>query len=239
MTRRIYLVGTDTGVGKTALACALLRRCQEHHLRIIPFKPAQSGDTGPTDVARLLAAAMLPTSEALAACPLQYEAALAPGLAEAPAAFVRPSAANAPPRVPAMLSRAASALEEWIARLQPDLVLVEGAGGLHVPMPGGTWQPDWIRAMADHVVVVGRAGLGTINHGLLTIDALRALGLPPVGFYLCDAAGTDDPSRQDNATVIANARHLPHLGTLPHASRPDGPGPSDLLGPLLSELRSL
>jgi hypothetical protein len=47
--------------------------------------------------------------------------------------------------------------------------VIEGAGGLWVPMPGGSWLPAWISALRAEVVVVGRLGLGTINHCLLTI----------------------------------------------------------------------
>src|SRR5690606_21295637 len=154
-----YLVGTDTGVGKTTLACALLRRAAHAHVRAVPFKPAQSGSAPPTDIDRLLTAAGLPPSDAPAACPFRLDPPLAPGLAEHAAPFV-----GGPPTASSnAIAGAARALDAWIARHHPDLVVVEGAGGLHVPMPGATWQPAWIEALADHVVIVGRAGLGTIN----------------------------------------------------------------------------
>jgi dethiobiotin synthetase len=127
-------------------------------------------------------------------------------------------------------------LSAWEVEHRPDLVFIEGAGGLHVPMPGGDWQPTWISALAHHVVVVGSLGLGTINHTLLTIDALRNLGLPPLGFYLCEHDPTPDPSHRDNAQIIATARGLSHLGTLRQTSPSDGPGTLDLLTPLLTLL---
>jgi dethiobiotin synthetase len=212
VTRCVYLVGTDTGVGKTSLACALLRRAGVHGLRIVPFKPAQSGaDDGPSDIERLLLAAGLPRSQTHRACPFRYDPPLAPGLAEHADPFLGGPAASFD-----ALSQARDALDAWIAQHRPDLVLIEGAGGLHVPMPGGTWQDAWIEALADCAVIVGRAGLGTINHTLLTIDAVRALDLSLAGFYLSDVTGAPDPSRTDNAAVITHARGVPHLGTLPH-----------------------
>jgi dethiobiotin synthetase len=228
VTRRIYLVGTDTGVGKTAVACTLLRNAADQDLRVVPFKPAQSGRDTPSDIERLLEAARRPRTEAAAACPFVYDPPIAPGLADHPAAFL-----GAPAPDPAeALAHARRALDAWIDRHAPDLVLVEGAGGLHVPMPDGTWQAEWIETLADTVVIVGRAGLGTINHTILTIDAVRNLGLSVLGFLLNDVTGEPDPSRPDNAAVIAHARGLPCLGTLPH-----GPVDTDLLGPLLDALR--
>jgi dethiobiotin synthetase len=228
VTRRVYVVGSDTGVGKTTLSCALLRRARDHQLCAVPFKPAQSGgEPGASDIDRLLRAASLPPEEAVHACPFRFDAPLAPGLAERPEAFLGART------VSDALSRTQQVLDAWILRHRPDLVIIEGAGGLHVPMPGGTWQAAWIGALADHVVIVGRAGLGTINHTLLTIDAVRTLPVPLAGFYLSDVSGESDPSRRDNAAVIAHARRMPHLGTVAHGADESSEG-IDLLAPLLA-----
>jgi dethiobiotin synthetase len=236
MTRRIYLVGTGTGVGKTALSCCLLRWARRHGVPAVPFKPAQSGPSGPDDdVHRLLRAAGLSEDEAGDACPWRFGEPLAPGLAEDAVPFFRPPAANAAP-VPSVIEQTRTRMSALAARHAAQLVLIEGAGGLHVPMPGGTWQPTWIRALATDVVVVGAAELGTINHCLLTIDALAALELPVAGFVLSETTADDDPSRADNPQVIATARTVRYLGTLAHQSSPDGPGAIDLLTPLLDAL---
>ena len=233
MSRRVYVVGTDTEVGKTALCCALLRQAREQGLRIVPFKPAQSGEPGlPSDAERLLAAAGLPATDLDAICPLRYDVPVAPGIAADPAGFFKPAAANAEPH-PQVLERVEDALHAWEQRTRAELVLIEGAGGLHVPMPGGTWQPQWIAQLSSEVVVVGRAGLGTINHTLLTIDALRALGCAVLGFYLVQTSGVSDPSVSDNASVIAAARGVLHLGTLPFCVDPDRAQRAGLLNALL------
>jgi dethiobiotin synthetase len=221
----VFLVGTDTGVGKTSVACALLERADVRS--VVPYKPAQSGapDEPRSDAERLLAACRVPQLTLDDICTLRFAVPLAPGLADAAHRFVDDGSAI--DRTP--LSQCRAALARLIARTDPHVALIEGAGGLWVPMPGGTWQPEWIRELADHVVVVGRAGLGAINAALLTIDALRALELAPLGFYLSETA-TPDPSNEHNAAVIARARELPHLGTLRHG------GDDDLLAALLARL---
>jgi len=216
MSTRVFIVGTDTAVGKTAVTAALLRTAAERGMTVAPFKPAQSGDDQPSDTARLLRAARLPPADLEAACPLRYPEPLAPGLAEAAHSFTRPDH----PADPSVITRVREALDAWEARLDPSLTLIEGAGGLHVPMPGATWQPTWIAALAGHTLVVGRAGLGTINHTLATIAGLRLAGRPPLGFVLNHTTAQADPSTTDNAAVITTASGVPHLGTLPHGPEP-------------------
>ncbi len=215
--RRLFLVGTDTDCGKTAVTCALLRSARAGGLTPLPFKPAASGPEGPaSDPARLLRAAEISELELPLLCPMRYEPPLAPGIADEPARFL-----DATPPTPerAPIERALAALNNAELRHRPDVTLIEGAGGLHVPMPGGTWLPEWLTAFAATPIVVGRLGLGTINHTLLTIDALRAAGHEPPGFLLSqtrDPGVTDDPSRSDNPRIIERARGLPCLGVLPY-----------------------
>lgn len=232
MPTRIFIVGTDTAVGKTAVTAALLRTARDHGPRIVPFKPAQSGPDRPSDAERLLSAAGLPLDALPAACPLRYAPPLAPGLADDPAPFLGSAAATT-----GALAHTAAALDAWESTHQPAITLIEGAGGLHVPMPGGTWQPSWITALAPWTLVVGRAGLGTINHCIATILGLRAIGRPPLGFVLSQASPASDPSARDNPAVVAGATGAPWLGTLPY-----GPEPAhapDLLDALLARLARL
>jgi len=238
MSDRIFFVGTNTGVGKTALVCSLLRWARTHELQVVPFKPAQSGEFEvPTDIDRLLDAAEISRDYAMAACPLSYPELVAPGIAEDPSPFLRPPAANVDP-LPDALELVRDRLESWEMVREADFVFLEGAGGLHVPMPGGTWQPEWIRSLADHVVIVASSGLGTINHTLLTIDALDDEGFDVLGVYLVDVDEEDDPSREDNGQVIATARGVNILGRLPYLDVADQRGPTDLLTPLLDAFRA-
>jgi dethiobiotin synthetase len=212
---RVFLVGTDTDIGKTTLVCELLSRAAALGIRAMPYKPAQSGDnSSPSDAERLRAAAPFAELCVEQIVAFDFPVPVAPGIAQDARAFLvhRPE-----DRAP--IHHCQTHLEASIRGLAPELVLIEGAGGLWVPMPGGSWQPSWIDALATHVVVVARAGLGTINHTLCTIDALRQLGRNPIGFYLVERTAPD-ASSSTNATVIAVARDLPHLGTLPFGAPP-------------------
>ncbi len=225
---RIFVVGTDTDCGKTQVTCALLRAARNAGFRVAPFKPAVSGGSGPgSDHERLLRASGLPRKHLGLVAPLRYEPPLAPGIADNREAFVDPEGQDDVDTNTLItpLARARAALARLERQTRPDLVIVEGAGGLHVPMPGGTWLPEWIEAFATRPLIVGRLGLGTINHTLLTIDALRQRKLPPIGFVLSQTQAGDDPSRDDNPQVIAAASGLPCLGILPHNHPIDGTGP--------------
>ena len=211
MTPRVYLVGTDTGVGKTTVACALLSAARRSGHGVLPFKPAQTGPDDPSDAQRLAAAAGLSPSAAASICPHTWPAALAPGIAEDPAAFTTPCRSRSPTHA---IARARADLQRWCDDVPHALVLVEGVGGLHVPMPGGTWQPHWIVALATHTLVVARAGLGTIHHTVSVIASLRALGRPPLAFVL-SAAHEPDASHATNAAVIATHTGVPCWASFP------------------------
>lgn len=220
--RRIYIVGSDTAVGKTRVTCCLLRAATTAGIRMIPFKPAQSGTLGTrTDAQHLLEAAGLPETWEPRMAPWRYDIPIAPGLAESATPFLTTGSTGDP----SCLSETSERLHAWEVDQCPAYTIIEGAGGVHVPMPGGTWQIDWIRALADLCILVGRAGLGTINHCLLSIDALAANGCSPAGFILnaCDAGGSEDPSVPLNADVIAHARSLPNLGTLAYGTNVASP----------------
>lgn len=212
---RIYIVGTDTGVGKTRVTCALIRAAARDGLRCLPFKPAQSNlPDAPTDAHELLTAASLPAEAELDVAPHTYSIPVAPGLAHDPTPFLDPTPAR-----PHDLAAIEAALTQWERAHPSHYTFIEGAGGIHVPMPYGTWQPAWIDALSDVCFLVGRAGLGTINHCLLAIDALRAMGHPPRGFLLSEVTPpATDPSTPSNARIISRARGLPYLGTLAYGA---------------------
>lgn len=220
MPRRIFIVGTDTEVGKTRVAAALLRRARAAGLGVLPFKPAASGGDDPE---QLLAAADLAPELLARIAPLRYDPPLAPGIAEDRRPFVDPprgadGLAALADRGAAQIAAIAGELAALEAERRPDLTIIEGAGGWHVPMPGGTWLPAWVDALDAATVVVGRLGLGTINHTLLTVDALRRAGHPPLGFILSATVAAADPSTRDNPQIIARAGGLPLLGLLGHGA---------------------
>ena len=214
---RIFLVGTDTNAGKTTIACALLRAARCRRVRAVPFKPAASGDDGPgSDLNRLLRAAALPDDAGSLVNPLRYASPIAPGLAEDSTPFLKGRPHPDPDQARTICLAALTRLE---SRLDPELTFIEGAGGLRVPMPGGTWLDAWISAFEARVLIVARAGLGTINHTLLTIEALRTRGHEPLGFVSSQLRASADSSRSANVAVIEREAGLACLGQLPHLRR--------------------
>ncbi len=99
--------------------------------------------------------------------------------------------------------------------------VVEGAGGLHVPLDSRHDVIDLLRAVQLPVIVIARAGLGTINHSTLTLNALLAAGLHPVALVLNHATpGKPDASVRDNrAELQRRFTRVPILGPVPFQAR--------------------
>jgi dethiobiotin synthetase len=183
----LFVTGTDTAVGKTVLAAGLVRALRTRGHAVGVVKPVQSG-----------ALAADPDSDAM----LLKRWTGVPERAEeiAPYCFSAPLA----PLVAAELEGRVVDRADVVRRVQTvarryEAVLVEGAGGLLVPV-GEDWTiADLAVALALPVLVVARAGLGTVNHTALTVLTARQVGLEPVGVVLNGAA---DESTRTNARLI-------------------------------------
>lgn len=219
MTKRLFIVGTDTNAGKTLVTCALLQAAARAKVITVPFKPAESGpDTPEADRARLLEASILEPSDLDELSPQRWLRPIAPGIADDPRPFLGKGPGSSD--FEGALGKARWALARLEQRYAAQLSLIEGAGGLMVPMPGGSWLPDWITGLRAQPLIVARAGLGTINHTLLTIEALRVRELEPIGFIFTQLLGRRDPSRPLNAKIIESQSGVPCLGNLPFLGRP-------------------
>jgi dethiobiotin synthetase len=172
----LLVTGTDTSVGKTVIAAALLLAFRAKGIRAIGFKPAETGvdpaEPGTAD-SEILALASSET-HAAAAPLLRLPEPLAPAVAASRAGLeLHPEEAVA--RV--------AALREAGFR-----VVLEGAGGLLAPLSWGFTMRDLARDLDLSAVIVARAGLGALNHTCLTVEALRAWAVPVCGIVL-NAAG--------------------------------------------------
>lgn len=99
-----------------------------------------------------------------------------------------------------------------------DFIVMEGAGGIRVPISDKLEMTDLARTCSFPVLVVAEPGLGTINHTLLTLEHLSSHRIPVAGFIFCETKpgeGTRDALAADNAHVIQARTGMPFLGTVP------------------------
>jgi len=208
--RGLFVTGTDTGVGKTAVSVALLRCAVRRGLRPIPLKPVETGCAPQAeDAHRLWEAANAPVDER-DVCPHRFRLPAAPAQAaalEGQQISLDEVAAHA---------RRLAARGDWL--------LIEGAGGLLVP-----YGPDWTAAdllerLALPAVVVARTALGTINHTALTVRELQHRRLPIAALILNRTAPDEQPQEAGSFPYVAAGTGLTPLGPLPwlpDASDPD------------------
>ena len=214
MTRVVVVTGTDTGVGKTVATAALAARAAAAGERVLVVKPVQTGIGG--------ADPDIPDVETVRSL-AGVEAVQLVGLDEPLAPDTAARRQGVPiPTVREHVSRIRELLPSY------DLVLVEGAGGLLVRLDaeGGTLLdiardltfalrrrgPDDVVSSPVEVVVVTRAGLGTLNHTELTVTALRAVQVEPAGLVigswptspgLAETCNRDDLTRITGVPVLA------------------------------------
>jgi dethiobiotin synthetase len=187
--RGFFVTGTDTGVGKTLVSCALLHAFAAQGLRAIGMKPVAAGCDAAgdnEDVMALMAAASVAAPAALVN-PYRFAPPIAPHLAAAEAG------------VDITLTRIADAYSA-LATLA-DVVIVEGVGGFCVPLNARESTADLAVRLGLPVILVVGLRLGCLNHALLTAEAVRARGLTLAGWV----ANAIDPAM---AQVEANVRAL-------------------------------
>lgn len=206
----LLVTATDTGVGKTAVSAALVAAARLRGLDVGAMKPAESGCARdafgalvPADATwlREVAGATDPLD---LVCPYRLEAALAPGIAAAQEGVDVDLGE---------IERCYRVLSER----HRDGVVVEGAGGLLVPLdPGFSTIADLAMRLGLPVLVVARASLGTINHTALTIEALATRGIECRGVILNAAEPDTEKAAAGNAKAIERLADVPVLASLPH-----------------------
>jgi dethiobiotin synthetase len=214
MTPGIFVAGTDTGVGKTAVATALLRALVRSGARAVGMKPVAAGiapgETVNADVAALAAAGNV-VAPADDVNPFSFVPPIAPHLAAAAAGCVVDLE-----RIAAAYARLAGAA---------DAVVVEGAGGVLVPLGRGSDMLDIPRTLGLPVLLVVGIRLGCLNHALLSALALQARGVRLAGWA---ANRIDAAMREGDANVAALVERLPAPLVADLAWRPGGEPESGL-----------
>jgi dethiobiotin synthetase len=218
----LFVTGTDTGVGKTTVACALIRAARRLGRHPVPFKPVETGCAPDPDDARRLWEAARPPARLAEICMYALPLAAAPAQAAA--------AAGVTIDVGAIAARAA------LLAARGDLLVVEGAGGLLVPYVEAVTAADLAARLALPVLVVGRTALGTVNHTALTVRELARRGLTLAGIILVMTDPVPGPHQAGNAALIETLTGVRPLGTLPYLERVERQDPDALADALLAAL---
>ncbi|MDA8382545.1 MAG: dethiobiotin synthase [Betaproteobacteria bacterium] len=205
----VFVTGTDTGVGKTYVACALLRAFAARGRSVVGMKPVVTGASrdGPGAIARwddvdALAAASSVQAPVSLVSPYAFEPPLAPHIAAARAG------------TSIELARLAAAFCTLSA--MAELTVVEGIGGFRVPLNAEEDTADLASLLGLPVILVVGLRLGCLSHALLTAEAVTAQGLRLAGWV----ANSLDPhmaALEDNVGALEARLPAPMLGVLPYA----------------------
>ncbi|HUJ10792.1 MAG TPA: dethiobiotin synthase [Verrucomicrobiae bacterium] len=198
----LFVTGTDTGVGKTYVTALILAELRRRGVNAAAFKPISCGAGGRND-AKIYAGIMNDEVPLDAINPIYLRHPLAPSVA-------------------ARLERRRLDLRPIFSSYRSlisvhQIVLVEGAGGLLVPIRKGYYVADLAKAMDLPLIIVARLGLGTINHSLLTIQEARAHGLKIAGIVLNDTVGGHRGlAEKTNIETVPSLCRVPLLGIVAH-----------------------
>ena len=206
-----FVTGTDTGVGKTLVACALLAAFGERGMKAVGMKPVACGvEPGRgglvnDDVERLIGASNV-------AAPREHvnPYCFAPPIA--------PHIAAQQAGVTILLDRIEQSFRALAA--QAEVVVVEGVGGFHVPLGPGTDSTQLAARLALPVVMVVGMRLGCLNHALLTERAVAGSGLKLAG-WIANHIDPQMPAADDNVRALEERIGAPRIARISFAQVPD------------------
>lgn len=208
----MFITGTDTAVGKTLVTAILARSLKELGLDVGVMKPVETGVVKgrPSDAGRLARAAQVSDSLDLVR----------------PYAFRLPVAPLDAARTERQTIKISTIMRAYRQlQAQHDLLLVEGVGGVHVPITLTMDVLDLVEELKAPVLVVGRAGLGGVNHAMLTLNALRERKIPILALVLNQTvpAKTAVARRQERSTLelLRESAGVPVIGPLPYMAGVD------------------
>jgi dethiobiotin synthetase len=210
VSTNLFITGTDTGVGKTFVTAALLAELRRRGVRAAAFKPIACGTGGRHD-AEIYAEIMKRERPLDMINPVYLRYPLAPSVASR----LEHKRIN--------LHRIRDCYRRLVSTY--DVVLVEGAGGLLVPIRDDYSVADLAKTLRLPLLVVARLGLGTINHSLLTVRMAREAGLKVRGIVLNDTVGgRHGLAEKTNIRTVPKLCDAPLLGVMPHGTRASARG---------------
>jgi dethiobiotin synthetase len=207
----VFVTGTDTGIGKTLIACAVLDLLGKAGVSTCGFKPVAAGARLTAQGLRNDDAEQLMAHSSVA---LEYEEINPVVLKEAIAPHIAADHAGVEIRIDAL----ARHYEALTARARH--VVVEGAGGWLVPLGGGKSVADLATALGAPVVLVVGLRLGCLNHALLTAEDIRRRGLTLLG-WVANSVDPAMPEQEANIATLDEAIPAPRLGHVPWLEEAD------------------
>lgn len=221
--RGLFITGTDTGAGKTFVASALVRALRRQGVRVVPMKPVASGcqqteaEAFSEDARQLIEAAETVAPPHLIS-PYRFLPSIAPHIA----------AAQAGVRIEIVpILEAFRQLASY-----GDVAIVEGVGGLRVPLNECDEVVDLIAALGLPVVVVVALRLGCLNHALLTAESLIRRGLPFAG-WVANHVDPDMAAQEANLDFLREHISAPLLARIPFAPDADPTRAAECFDPAL------
>jgi dethiobiotin synthetase len=207
LVRDLLVTGTDTGVGKTIIAAAVVTALRARGVRVIGFKPAETGiESGQVADSEMLSAASH-VNEPLAMPLLRLPDPLAPAVAAERAGIVLEP----------------DEIESRIAQLRQAgyTIVVEGAGGVMVPLAWDYTVLDLAQACNLDAIVVARPGLGTLNHAAMTVMMLRAREIPVRGVVLNGRSASPNLAESTNPSALSRMLRDIRIVEVPHQTSPN------------------
>lgn len=203
-----FVTGTDTGVGKTLISCALLHGFAAQGKRVAGMKPIAAGCNAAgqnEDVLQLLAAGNVAAGYGQIN-PYCFQQAIAPHLAA---------------QLAGITINLARIVESYSALAgQADVVIVEGAGGLLVPLNAQQDSADLVKVLGLPVILVVGMRLGCLNHALLTAEAITARGLTLAG-WVANVVDDETQMCEENIAALQLRIAAPLLGIVPYMTQAD------------------
>ena len=181
-TNTLFITGTDTSVGKTYVCARLLEFLKSREVEAGYQKWVATGTASglPDDLAQCLDAAGIPPTPELLAMQVPYS-------------FKLPASPHLAAEMEGSIVEPEVLVENYIALSgRYDLLIVEGVGGIMVPLRRDLLLADLLTRLRPMTLVVARSGLGTLNHTLLTLEALRSREIPVLGVVFSDADEEED-----------------------------------------------
>jgi dethiobiotin synthetase len=203
MMNGIFVTGTDTDVGKTIISSGLAAVLNEKKIDVGVFKPLLSG------ISREDPASDTSLLKKLSKTTLSYEEIT-------PFAFKEPLAPYVAGKLEGKNVTSEEVLNHWEKiRRKHEFFIVEGAGGISVPLGKQFLVSDLIKAMQLPLVIVARPNLGTVNHVFLTVQYAKSLGLPVAGVVINGISDHPDLAEKTNPELIEELCGVPILGITP------------------------